>query len=838
MRLAVLFFSIFLSTGLCCLLLQINTVSIASLKKNITDVAGKTDLTIVSHGGEGFLEVFLDTVLDIEGVISAVPVTQSISSVILESKRKTLTVIGIDVLNDSSVRDYGQQSNTVADPLVFMSQPDSIALSKRIASEYNIQIDQKIKLMTPEGFRRFTVRSFLDTKGTGSAFNGYIGIMDIEAHRMSFGKNGKIDKINVTIADKSKRAQMRQKIQTQLGRAFLVTPPSGQIEKLKNVVMPFQNMLFFFGSLISLMAFFLIVTISRLTVIERQRDLGILRVLGITKTQLFLLVVVEFITIGLIGAGAGALFSWLLTHLFWSDLIIMLAKQSSVSVSMDETMLSLKPLLYITFCGTLATVVAVMPSLKTIISTSPIDALDVKKTILKKNSFAKQITLSVILVSSLLLLLHPISAIGLSSYIIPIIGLIIIAPTTLLMLLRLIQLFTKHMRSINIKLALAYSLNSPQRLEKMIRSLMASLVIIFTISTVQAGFVKSVGDRFITSARPDLYVSARGDFLSPLSMQPIQETLIPILTKFNGVSGVYGQRDISLEYQGKQIHMSSYDEVPPETLEIPYSYIETIDRPMDRAGHELYHSEDLTIMVSESFRNMFHKETDDFLEIGVLGQQKKFRIVGVVRDFSAGGGKLYMARNTYKTLWKDPLVTGIALILKDKTIIKNVINHLEEDFIPSRGLMVTIDKTIKDDVGIIINKSFSSFHLIEHLSVLIALLGFLSLFYIEIQSRYKELSTMRAIGMTKKELSIFIITEALLIGIFSSLLALILGFLISRVIILQALPIELGWVVDFHVNWIVPLRCLGIGLLVALTSSMYALTSVKNLSITSYLQTD
>ena len=80
-----------------------------------------------------------------------------------DAAQGNILILGVDMAGDRSMRDYRLQGDdeVVADPLVFLAQPDSLIVSGDFASRNNLTEDDSISLVTALGTRTFTVRGIM-----------------------------------------------------------------------------------------------------------------------------------------------------------------------------------------------------------------------------------------------------------------------------------------------------------------------------------------------------------------------------------------------------------------------------------------------------------------------------------------------------------------------------------------------------------------------------------------------------------------------------------------------------------------------------------------------------
>jgi ABC-type lipoprotein release transport system permease subunit len=150
-------------------------------------------------GGEtGFPESVLDAVREAPGVDVAVPRVDA-PAYVVGSAGEVLTVIGVDITEERRVRRYetAEEDAVIDDPLVFLSQPNSIVLTRNFAARHGLELDSRIELATPSGKRSFVVRGLLAPRGPAVAFGGDLAVMDYQAAQVAFGKGLRLDGIDV-----------------------------------------------------------------------------------------------------------------------------------------------------------------------------------------------------------------------------------------------------------------------------------------------------------------------------------------------------------------------------------------------------------------------------------------------------------------------------------------------------------------------------------------------------------------------------------------------------------------------------------------------------------------
>src|SRR5262249_8536309 len=150
----------------------VNSSVLASFTDAMEDLAGSAALQI--RGAGPFDETVADRVRAVPGVDHAVPiVTGAFFAVDPPVAGEALSLFAADVTDGHAVRtlplvEPGPQ--VVADPLGFLADPYSVILPDVFAARAGLKRGDAIRLRTPAGIRRFTVRGLLPPAGVGRAF--------------------------------------------------------------------------------------------------------------------------------------------------------------------------------------------------------------------------------------------------------------------------------------------------------------------------------------------------------------------------------------------------------------------------------------------------------------------------------------------------------------------------------------------------------------------------------------------------------------------------------------------------------------------------------------------
>jgi putative ABC transport system permease protein len=375
-------------------------------------------------------------------------------------------------------------------------------------------------------------------------------------------------------------------------------------------------------------------------------------------------------------------------------------------------------------------------------------------------------------------------------------------------------------------------LRNPRRTAGNIMSLMVGLLLVMLIACVQASFKDTIFQWFDKILKADILVSSNGRVIS-YEMQPVHEELWKKIETIEGVmpspEGSYqAMRMVHLQYEGQQISLKAYDEPP---LELKYSNFDVKDRSTEKAGYDLFHSTEPTVLVSENFEMHYGLKTGDTLNLATPSGSQKFKIVGVMTDFASPRGVLYMDRKYFREYWKDPLVSFFAVSIKKGYALENIRREIESRLGQENNLIAISNRDLREQLMGSIEHSFAYTRAVESAALLVALLGLLNTLLISVMERTREIGMCRAIGMSRSQVSSMIMRESLLQGGLGALVATLLGSLLAWVWINYSLSHVLGWIVHFSFPWMSILTTVLIGVCVAWLAGIYPSRRAARLEI-------
>jgi putative ABC transport system permease protein len=300
-----------------------NGAALESLSALFEGTAGKADLVVTNAAGadgESLPERVLRRLEGSQVVKAAVPSLQlrttlavqlpdsAISLSLLGFDMGGFVVYGIDPRADPAVRDYKLTQGSFLSP---SGGAQEIVLVENYAAENNLKVGNIIELLAADGPQEFKIVGLIAKEGAGLNNNGAFGVIPLRTAQELFNRTGELDQIEIVLKPQygalREQESAKAELQSRLGGAYSITTTAAKGERVNQMLSGFSIGLNFMGGMALFVGAYLIYNTFSMTVIERTREFGLLRTLGLTRRQVVLQVLVEAGILGLAGSLAGAL---------------------------------------------------------------------------------------------------------------------------------------------------------------------------------------------------------------------------------------------------------------------------------------------------------------------------------------------------------------------------------------------------------------------------------------------------------------------------------------------------------------------------------------------------
>ncbi|MBL8956480.1 MAG: FtsX-like permease family protein [Myxococcaceae bacterium] len=788
----------------------INRAVMGAFRSTIDTIAGKADLSI-SAGQAGFPEDVLEKVSKLPGVQHAAG-SITVVAPVKGTPGERLYVMGVDLLDDGFFRNYEGADRDVghmSDDLEFLNSTDRMLVSERFAASHGLKAGGTFQLVTPTGTQDFIVHGLLKETGPIKAFGGLVGVMYIGSAQVAFTRERMLDRIDVGVDPKVGTDAVKEALQAALGVQYEVARPDRRGQSTETMVRSFQLGLNLGSSVALLVGVFLVYNTVAIGVVQRRREIGVLRALGATKRRIRALFALEAVVLGALGSLLGIPLGTLLakgTVSAVSDSI------SSIYVQVNATSVTFTPFEMIVgvALGIGGSLFAALRPAFVASQVQPVEALrkDMASGAANVSSFAT-------IVGALLIagvwpatrIPAPIENFPVGGYLAMffiLMGTTLLSPLVLRVLQRVYQRPGELALGVPGRLAADNFARAPARTAVPVSALAIGVAMTVCIAGFVGSFQKS-SEKWIDQSVPaDLFVTSSSK-VAGVQNVPLKPEFGDPIEQMPEVAAVDRLRIYQHDLLGLRIFIVSLN---PDIYNLH-------GKPEVREGrlptHEMRQQGYVTISENLSRRRNLHPEST--FEMDTPTGRRSYKVSGVITDYTSDQGTVFMDRKIFVAQFNDDRVDNFEIYLKDPKTTEQVRDRINAQWKDEYDLFVLSNQELRQEAYALVDNAFSVTYAMEFLAVILALLGVINTLLAAVLDRTREIGLLRAVGAARKHIVRLFAGEAALIGltggVIGSLSGYVLGYIVTKVVGVEAT----GW--DFA--YIFPLK-LAVQMLLAATA--------------------
>jgi putative ABC transport system permease protein len=781
-------------------------VGITALNRSVLDafnnmvesISRGSDLQ-VSGGEAGFPDTVLETVRTTPGVKSASPLLENM--VMDPDTGDRILVLGIDFLADDPFRGLAEKSgqkDVVEDHVAFLGEPRAILMAGPYAAARKLHKDQLIKLVTPSGPLEFEVFGLLAPTGAAKAFGGSVGIMGMDAAQLSFGKEGRYDRIDIEVTDPSRTDQVRDALKAATGGGLVVDRPKDRGVRVGKMVAALQMGLQLISGVALLVGIFVVFNTMAIAILQRRREVATLRAMGMTRRRVTLLVAGEATALGVVGGILGVILGQVMARV---SLQTVADAISAMYVEIKPTDANVTPTMAVVgfLLGLLTAVAGAAKPAWDAAGLSPVMVLAGRSA--QATRPAHPVVLALVGAALFGLAfpvcwLPPIAAAGdvpvwgsLGAFLI-LVGAALMAPVVLLGARAVLEPVATRLGSVVGQLAAGNLVRDLGRASITGAALMFGLALSIGVGSMMRSFKDTMDAWLVASVPADIFLSASTSVADRQNI-PLRVEIGDEILGMEGVDKLFHVRMSTLPFEDLSLQVLSVE------TDIYFERCRLIvrDGPSRVDGDILRRTGGITI--SENLAHRKGLRAGDTLTLGTPGGPRGFPIIAVAVDFTSDQGFAVMDRATYLEAFGDPLVDMFQLYLTDGADPEAVRRQLAATVGKKYGLNVITNREFRSYVGGIVDNAFRVTNAIQLVAILVALMGIINTLLTSVLDRTREIGVLRAVGALRRQVSVVMVLEALMLGLAAAALATLagagLGYVFTRVISFQST----GWSLPF-----------------------------------------
>lgn len=771
----------------------INSAAVNEFSAATRSLAGTSDLTVRALRTT-FDEALYPKLAQHEAIEHASPlleVTVGIPAKAKTTHNPALKILGLDTFRATNITPdltgvpaQDKPFDTLADDAIFLSP----------AAMQWLEIKQGETITVSAGTQQITLRV---AGGLTRAHPGQrIAVMDIGAAQWHFEQIGQLSRIDLKLRPGVNHAAFRESLAQTLGPTYLLTESQDDDDRAHNMSRAYRVNLDILALVALFTGAFLIFSNQVLSTIRRRPQLALLRVLGMTRQQLFRQLLLESGLFGMVGSLLGLILGYLLADLALQHLGTDLGAGFFPGL---EPQLRLNPAATILYF-LLGTGITVLGSLLPAWEAAHAHPAPALKSGSEYNTLtalrAPRLAATCLLLGIIFVGLPPIYELPVFGYlaiVFLLIGSIIALPylcgssfSTLL------RTFNPNKISVLYTLTITRLSNASGLAAIALGGIVVSFSLMVAMAIMVTSFRVSVDDWLAQVLPADLY-------LHPTIHQDMR-----------GLTTDEQQLIATLS----EIARVDFIRSTPITLDPTKPNVTLLARPIDRndpgsvlplIGNTLsphaIPSDAIPIWVSEAMVDLYGFETGKKITLPIADPAQLFMVAGIWRDYGRIFGAIQIPLSDYRRLTGDHRISDAALWIKQDTAVDTAITSLRA--LPFANPMEIMETSRVHAVALKqFDRSFAITYLLELVAIGVGLMGVAASFSAQTFTRSKEFGILRHIGLSKRQVHRMLVLEGSLLTGFGIMLGTILGTAISLILIFIINPQSFHWTMQLYIPWI------------------------------------
>lgn len=791
-----------------------------SFESFFAQASGNANLTVADAASmtvqKGMRASLLREVQSFPGVAVAAAMTSNEALLIgKDNKTVGLAMVGIDPAIDSQVRTYEIVAGEFLKP---KDRSYEIVLVKPEADKHGIGLGDKIELIVGSDAQTFTVIGLLADKGAARINMGRVGFVTLDVAREVFARGNKVDQIDLvaepSIANSSdKLEKLEADLQSQFGDSYSVAFPSATGKSISDAISSLTTALSLFTVIALIVSALLTYNTFSMITIERTREWGLLRSLGMGRSQLLRLVLVEAVFMAGLGAvlglGGGVLLAFPLIR-------IMEAMFGGLPI--NDLAVPPTGVVSAALSGITVTLIASFIPAWGVTRITPMEALRVRgqkrEGFVMRHSWKLGLALMIPAVADTFFQWLPTQL----WFFMVFVGVTLLVPVTIVLLERGIRYAMSAIYGMPGRLGSLNIQRSKSRATLTVSVIMVGAAMTVAMGGMEISF-KAEAERWIESA-------VGGDFwISNASSNiPMPFELGQRIAATDGIQTLTPERWMYLNTVGAT-NAEGY-KARRETILVrvidPATYREVsslrFSEDQDKAD-ELFADFALgdAVFITSNIQQLFGVKRGDTIRLRTARGEQDFRVAGIITDLFQGGRSIMGSWGDMRKYFGQNNVTLFVASLKPGANPKVVEQTLTDGVGKSRHLSIQSGDAWRAELRQQSSQFFLLFDAIVAIAVIVGALGVINTMTMSVLERAREIGMLRSVGMTRTQITWMVLAEAATMGIIAAIFGVGVGVWLSTVMV-AGMSRGTGW----NMSYVFPTVPLYVSIVIALVVSQVA----------------
>jgi putative ABC transport system permease protein len=755
-----------------------------SFHASIETLAGKADLEVTAVGGVP------DAVV---GRLAALPYPIKVQPrfddfATLHNGGQTVPLIGIDLIADHPEGFTSGETGPDTEDLAQTLSGNQVWVS----SHLGVKAGDIIQLQINDEIRPYTVCGALKDSGNSGGFV----LMDIATAERALHRDGRVDRILLTVPSDPSLEQWERRIRDALPAGVILQRQGSQTDENRKMLSAFRWNLRILSYVALVVGAFLIFNTISVSVVRRRPEIGIVRALGASRSAVLMAFLGEAACFGAVGGIAGIALGRLMAI---GAVRLLAATVDNLYVSSSPAPIGLTP-------GIVLLGLAVGIGVSLASAASPAREASLVSPVEAMARGEREYAARLHKIRDLWIALALAVAGAAASFAPAIAGkpffgyaaaLLLIAATAFAIpalvsgLTAISSSMLRHIGGVEAMLASRSLASSLRRTSVLVGALSTAIAMTTSVGIMVGSFRQTVQVWMNNQLKADLFVAPATN-PSADRHPTIDVALSEKLAALPGVAGVDRFREYEVGYQGLPAVLGVGDTVGPH----PLGKVEFFSGRSTEAVNEELRAGD-NVMISEPFANKHRLRTGDYVTLPLGNAQVRFRIIDVFYDYGSEKGFMIIDRSRALRYLHDPAISNMAIYVEPGASLEDVRAEVEQ-VAAGHNLVIFTNRSLRAQAIQIFDRTFAITYALEVVAVIVAVIGIAGAMLALVIDRRRELGLLRFLGAAVSQIRKLILIEAGLIGLLANVAGLALGIVLSLLLIFVINKQSFGWTIRFH----------------------------------------
>jgi putative ABC transport system permease protein len=761
-----------------------------SFRAGIELVAGRANLEV-----RGDLdETLFPRIARLPGVRSATPLVEGVAS-LPGFPGEYLRLVGVDPFTGDELRTFellGAERSRI-DLDTWLGDPLAIAVSREYSERVLPRLGGELRIRTETG--PHTLRPAFVLEPALASGDPRIAAMDIGWAQEILGRQGRLTAILV-LADPAKLADVRAVIRDIVPADVQVDSPRRRSAQVESMIGAFQLNLTALSLVSVLVGGFLIYNTVSAVVVRRRAEIGVLRAIGATRSEVRLLFLGEAALAGLAGAALGSALSLPLAQALSAPLTETI-RTLYILTSVEQLHLSPWQLVEALAVGLGAALLAAWIPANEAAGTEPGRVLRPGSQV-ESDAPVPRRALPVALISLALAvalgwvtLAFDIPALGFAATLGVLTGFSLLVPGAISLCGRLLRA-----RRSPLGLAAANLSRAMHRNAITIAALAAAIAMAVSVTVMIHSFRASVDEWIGSTLVDDLYIGPASDDIRTA----LPPGAVAWLRAQPGVENVSTRADGTVSLLGEPVSMAVVESPRPGSL-----------RMLQGRFADLTSGDSL--LVSEPLANRLHLRAGQMLDLPTPRGRHRFRVAGVFQDYARSAGLVMIDRSNYEKHWNALPAQAAAVQMTRSSDAAALGEAFRARYGAAGAFSIFSNAALRARVFDIFDQTFAVTIVLRAIAVVVAVAGVTLSLLILVAEREREIGVLRSIGASRGQIAGLFLREAALIGLLASVVGVASGSCLAMMLTWVINKAFFGWTIrlDYPIDallatplWILP----------------------------------